>query len=398
MRIFTALTYYSPHISGLTVYARRLAGHLVEQGHDVTVLTSHYDQNLPRREVIDGATVVRSPVALRMNKGALMPVFVAQAAKFAATHDIVHVHLPQFEASAVALAARLTGKPVVATYHCDIQLPPGPGRLAYTPLIRASHYLTGKLAQRIIVNSQSYAETGRLTRRFLHKVKAVYPPVELAASDPTAAAALATRIGTARRPIVGFVGRFAEEKGIEYLIDAVPRVLAALPNAHFVLAGGTEQIPGENVFDRVRPRIADLNGSLTHVGLLSDAELRAFYELIDVLVLPSINATESFGMTQAEAMLAGTPVVATNLPGVREPIDVTGLGLLVPPRDSARLADGIVEVLRHRERYAAGRLAAAAAFSGARTAAFYNQLFLDLAGEAPVGASAGIASAGAPKE
>jgi glycogen synthase len=49
MRILTTLTYYSPHISGLTVYAARVAKGLVQRGHHVTVITSHYDHDLPRR-------------------------------------------------------------------------------------------------------------------------------------------------------------------------------------------------------------------------------------------------------------------------------------------------------------------------------------------------------------
>ena len=69
MRILFALTYYRPHVSGLTIYVQRLAEALAARGHVVTVLTSHYDPGLPREEWIDGVRVVRAPVLFRISKG-----------------------------------------------------------------------------------------------------------------------------------------------------------------------------------------------------------------------------------------------------------------------------------------------------------------------------------------
>ena len=67
MRIFVAITYYAPHVSGVTVYARRLVRRLTKDGHEVTVLTSRYRDDLPRMEQIDGATVrpLHSPLPTR---------------------------------------------------------------------------------------------------------------------------------------------------------------------------------------------------------------------------------------------------------------------------------------------------------------------------------------------
>ena len=80
-------------------------------------------------------------------------------------------------------------------------------------------------------------------------------------------------------------------------------------------------------------------------GVVSEIEKAIFFHLCDVLVLPSINSTESFGMVQIEAMTCGTPVVATNLPGVRQPVQSTGMGQIVPQRNSRALAEGVLEVL-----------------------------------------------------
>ena len=102
--------------------------------------------------------------------------------------------------------------------------------------------------------------------------------------------------------------------------------------------------------------------------------------MVDVLVLPSINSTESFGMVQAEAMLAGTPVVTTNLPGVREAVRRTGMGELVPPRDEQALARAVVAILRNRTRYVRPEPEVRALFDPQATVTFYTELFRDVVG------------------
>jgi glycosyltransferase involved in cell wall biosynthesis len=76
-----------------------------------------------------------------------------------------------------------------------------------------------------------------------------------------------------------------------------------------------------------------------------------FYASIDVLALPSINRLEAFGIVQAEALMLGIPVVASDLPGVRMPILEVGLGRLVRPRDSDAITDALTSrVPRPEER------------------------------------------------
>ena len=291
-------------------------------------------------------------------------------------------------------------KPVVSTYHCDLELPPGIVCAVTTPIIRASHYLTGKLSHRIVVNTHEFGEEARLPRRFRQKVVTVYPPIELAeGADP---AELRARWGLEGGPLVGFVGRFSEEKGIDDLIDAVPHVLREFPNARVVLAGPTAAVPGERVHERLQPKIQALGDRWVHLGLVSDDELAALYRIIDVLVLPSTNSTESFGMAQVEAMLAGTPVVATDIPGVREAVRLTGMGRLVPPRDALALARAISTVLGDPDAYVCPEGEISARFDPEVTVDFYEQLFAELtgqplrAGAAPVASKAGAPSPARP--
>ena len=99
------------------------------------------------------------------------------------------------------------------------------------------------------------------------------------------------------------------------------------------------------------------------------------YAACDVLVLPSVNFTETFGLVQVEAMLCGTPVVASDLPGVREAIRVTGMGRIAPPRKPECLTDAIIDVISNRSRYVRPRDEIAARFRIDATVDAYERVY-----------------------
>ena len=150
MKILTVLTYYRPHTSGLTIYAERLAKAFVKRGHEVTVMTTQYDPDLPREEMMDGVRVIRVPVAFRISKGVIAPTFGLVATKLVFEHDVVQLHLPQFDAPGVAFRARLFGKPSVLTYHCDLNLPTGFFNKIVNSVVHFQNNMAGILANRIV--------------------------------------------------------------------------------------------------------------------------------------------------------------------------------------------------------------------------------------------------------
>ena len=166
MKILFILTYYRPHVSGLTIYVERLARELAERGHQVTVLTSHYADSLPREETLDGVRVVRMPVAFRFNKGVLMPGFIPVALREIRAHDVVSIHLPQVEAALATLLARLAGRKPILTYHCDLQMPPvWYGRIV-DKLTFWDNMIAGKLADTIVAYTEDFARHSPFLSRF----------------------------------------------------------------------------------------------------------------------------------------------------------------------------------------------------------------------------------------
>jgi glycosyltransferase involved in cell wall biosynthesis len=379
MKVLIALTYYRPHISGLTIYVERLARALAQRGHQVTVLTSHYQKDLPWREKMDGVTVIRHPVLFRFSKASVMPGFLSHAWRLMRENDIVHIHLPQAEGGPLAFIGRaLARKPVVLTYHCDLQLPPGPLNRVIDRMAFLSNVLAGTFADRIVAYTEDYARNSPLLSRFDKKLVVIYPPVQVPPPSPEGVAAIRERYHTNGHSVIGFAARFASEKGVEYLLESIPYVRERCPSVRYLLAGEYKNVVGENVWERLQPQIQQYKDHIEFLGPLPNHQMGNFFGACDVLTVPSINSTESFGLVQVEAMLSGCPVVATNLPGVREPIRVTGMGEVVPIRDARALADGIVRVLQNHERYIRPREEIADLFALDRTVESYEKLFGEL--------------------
>jgi glycosyltransferase involved in cell wall biosynthesis len=149
--------------------------------------------------------------------------------------------------------------------------------------------------------------------------------------------------------VIGFAGRWVEEKGFDYLLQAIPAVCEQFPTARFVYAGET-QVVYEDYYERCLPLLRQQGQHVLELGLITDTQRMAdFYAMCDVFVLPS--RTDCFASVQVEAMLSGTPVVAANIPGARQVVLLTGMGKLVEPRDPAALAEGIVAVLSDPEAF-----------------------------------------------
>jgi glycosyltransferase involved in cell wall biosynthesis len=379
MKILTVLTYYRPHTSGLTIYAERLAQAFSKRGHEVTVMTTRYDNSLPREEILDGIKVIRVPVVFRLSKGVIAPTFGWVATKLVWQHDVVQMHLPQFDAPGVAFRGRLFRKPAVLTYHCDLQLPHGLLNRFVNLVVNFQNNMAGLLANHIVTYTQDYADHSPYLSRYSSKLTPILPPVVLPAPAPGSVQAFADENNVKERhPVIGMAARFAAEKGVEILLEALPSILKTYPKAQVLFAGQHEQVMGEQGYHERLINIIreyEARGHWKFLGVLNPQQMAAFYANLDVITVPSLNSTEAFGLVQIEAMLNGVPSVPSALPGVRQPVMMHGMGRVAEIGDPSSLADAILRVLDNPGKYQKDPSLIAPQYNPDTIAAEYEKLF-----------------------
>jgi len=379
MKILMGLDYYRPNLSGLTLYAATLAESLAARGHEVSVLTHRHRPELPRESVENGVRVVRAPVAARAGKALISPSILSRALSEVPRSDVLHLHAPLVPAVPLSFVASTLRVPIVVTYHCDLKVPARAGPRLVETVARVAQDFALDRAERIVTNTEDYARHTPALADRIEKVEWILPPVVAPAPASGDREAVRRRFGVAGSPIVFFLGRFAEEKGLLVLLDAFAEVRRRHPSAALVLAGATD-LPGESVLDRLRPSLADPASGIAAPGEVDPAALGDLFSIADVFVLPSINSTESFGMAQVEAMLAGVPAVASDLPGVREPVRMTGMGEIARAGDAVDLSRAILRVLADPAAYRRPRAEIRERFSSETTVSRYEDLYRSVAG------------------
>ncbi len=345
--------YFYPYISGITQYPYRLlSGNNLP--YKTTCLTFRYNFALSSEERIsDNLTIKRMPFWFRISKGFISPQSLHHFWHEVRKTDTVLVNLPSFEGIFLVLMAKLIRKPVVALLHCEVSLPSSPFNLLVNIILNCGVYLQLLCAEKIIVETKDYFLNRWPYSSFFGKIYEVFPLVNTSTPDVV----FENKIKTIRKKhahLVGFCGRVASEKGIEVLIES----LRLLGNTTLIFAGPTgAQVAGEELYyEKIRTLLE--NKKIPHVflGSLSPEELGAFYKGIDVLVLPSLNKTEAFGMVQVEAMLRGTPVVASSLPGVRIPLLMTKMGILTRPGSPQDIKVALEKIFDNKNLYANTKL------------------------------------------
>lgn len=367
LKILIVLNYYYPYISGLSECAKSLAEELAKE-HDVTVLTAKHEKHLPESEVINGVRIERADLLFKISKGYISPDFLWRFYKLQKNMDIVNLHLPMAEATIISYLTKK--EKLVITYHCDVNLPKSLLNSVIVNLMDQSSRFSFKRAKKIVVTTFDYAHSSRVLPDFKEKWIEIHPTSSFYKEFNTA------RFSSFReRCNIGFCGRIVEEKGIDVLLKAAPIVKEAMPDVQFLIAGDFNNIAGGSIYEELRTNIGWDETYVEFLGRLSTEQLIDFYYSLDLFVLPSINSLEAFGMVQVEAMLAGVPVVASDLPGVREITRKTKMGETVIPKDAEKLANTIIKVLRNRDNYAKDKAVVNDLFGVASAAAKYTECF-----------------------
>ncbi|HUW24516.1 MAG TPA: glycosyltransferase family 4 protein [Patescibacteria group bacterium] len=355
MKVLFSLSYYDPYLSGVSVYAKRLAEGLSDKGETVEILTAQYDKKLAKKEKIGKVLVTRVPFLWRVNKGLVMPAWLWQGYQKVRAADSVICHLPQPESLWLLFLARLFKKKALVVYHCDVVFASSLVNKIIGKTLMAINFLCCALAQKVINSSEDYAKHSPVLRHFLNKVVIIYPPLDKIFlrkdSGETEADKIVLEKLKGRKDKIGYVGRVAADKGIEYLLQAIPYLGEELKDFGLFLVGPKETVGEEKYWREINSLSQRYLGKAVFLGKLTDEELVSFLRKLDVLVLPSVNSTEAFGMIQMEAMVSGCPVVASNLPGVRVPVKLTQMGEVVSPRNPQEISRAIIKVIKNKNRY-----------------------------------------------
>lgn len=347
MRLLYTLTYFTPYTSGLTIHAARVVEGLTKKGHKVTILTTQHDKTLPQKEK-NGLTIIRVPYIFRIGKGFITPGLFNRSLDLVKKTDLVVINLPQVESLFIVLAAFVYRKPCVAIYHCEVVTPNTVIGILSHIAVSISTFVTFLYARKIVTYTNDYIQSSFFLTSFRQKVEIILPPI------PPLKSTSMSHINSHKKNAyhIGIVSRLASEKGVEYLFEAIPLLKKKLSRPFHIYIAGPNKLIGEEAYvKKLSPLLEKYKNTITFLGTLTQSQLVNFYESLDILVLPSVNKTESFGMVQVEAMLCGTPVVASNLPGVRFAIQTTGMGELAESKNSKDLAEKIAQVLQNKKHY-----------------------------------------------
>jgi glycosyltransferase involved in cell wall biosynthesis len=256
--------------------------------------------------------------------------------------DVVVLGMPIAEA---AMLAHLVPRGRLAAYYiCDPALPHRRLGKSLVKIVDRSAAIAVRRAATVVATSRDYARHSRVLSTVADRVVGIPPTLDLERMRPPDLAGQA-HDGSLR---IGYLGRVVHEKGLDVLVRAVARLE---DRATLVLAGDADAVAGGSELARLEAMAAELGVELAYHGPLADEAVPAFLASVDVLALPSVSTLEAWGRVQAEAMLCGTPVVASALPGVRELVGSTGMGVTVPPGDVAALANALSSVGADPDRY-----------------------------------------------
>lgn len=329
LHILLAHVWYWPHVGGGDQHVEQIGRELVRRGHKVTVWCADVPAHEEKRFNRGGVDVVRIQPSRVL--GGVDPL-VSLSDLDLSDVDVVHLHdtLPVLIRRTLA-KARSAGKPVVTTYHNDYIKT----TLAGKALKRLRWALQGRRtlhsSDARIVLTPFFEELLRKkgVRGDLHVIPNGFSPVEQEPDEPPM---LSPRDKI--RPLVSFVGRLSDQKGVDVLMDAMDSYDGD-PGFDLAIAGKGE------LSDWLAERHSRSSSKerITVLGLVSEAEKRWLYENSAAIAIPS--RFEGLPTVLLESMHAGTPVIMADVNGLGGMVERSGCGLSVPCEDHHALASAI---------------------------------------------------------
>jgi glycosyltransferase involved in cell wall biosynthesis len=321
----------NPEAGGAEVHLQEIAKRIAAKGHEVTVLASTFP-GAPPEEEIEGVRVVRRggkftfnfhvPGTIRrLSDGEPFDVIVDDINKIP-FYTPLYVKRPL-----LALAHHLFGSTIFLEAAFPLALYVHLSEALIPRIYRGTRFVVVSESTRQELVEKGFRETD---------IDIVYNAVDHTRYKPPDEPKPA-------EPLIGYVGRIKRYKKIDYLLEALKIVLHRMPGARLMLAGSGDYLPAL-VSLAARLKISD---RVEFMGFISEEAKIEMLQRSHVVVNPS--SKEGWGVTVIEANACGTPVIASDVPGLRDAVVDGKTGFLVPFGDVDGFAQRMLEVLTDEE-------------------------------------------------
>lgn len=323
--------------SGVNSHVLSLVHQLENRGHEVWVIApagnlSHSAGKLPSNFIRAGRTIP-VPSNGSIAHANMWPFMLQKMTHVLGNHDfdLVHVHEPTIPAVGAA-ATMMARVPVVGTFHA------AGGASAYYERWRPlAERILSSVTLRIAV---SEAARDCVISHFPAEYRVIPNGIDVGVYAEA-------REGKKVRGRILFIGRPEPRKGLQVLVEAFKGLRQRLPGVSLTLVGPTyEELRG--LASRSRHGSAEDLRGITALGRVPLASKLDQMRQAELLCAPSLGG-ESFGIVLTEALAAGLPVVASDIPGYRAVLAEGAVGVLVPPGNSQALENSLFATLQNRE-------------------------------------------------
>jgi len=334
---------FPPKDGGIARWAYHVARHLGEMGCPVTILV----KGKAVRNIDDYADEPFTVIPMRGHDFGAYKFFYSLYYVLKQRPRVLIALTWDLASSAVLVNCFLSARIVVVAHGLDVTKPLGPIR---------SRLCRFTLARCRLVVAVSRFTRDRIRERF--RIPEGHILVLPNGVDPGRFRRrddlddLRRRYGVAGKKVILTLARIIERKGHDRVIEAMPRVLRAAPNAVYLIAGSGSKTVEERL--RERAEALGIADRVRFIGYVPEPELSRHYSLADIYVMPSREIaergdTEGFGITFLEANACEVPVIGGRSGGVEDAIEDGVTGLLVDPLDVDGLAEAIIRLLTDPE-------------------------------------------------
>jgi len=372
MRILVPIDFFPPYLGGVEIAALDISKHLVDLGHEVTVITTKMPRFKPS-ELRNGIQIFRYPSLINLYRMQINPCLFINLIVKSRKVDIVHTHFPPAFApfiSVISAKLRKSLPPIVLTYYND-------------PIDRTSlldlyiHFLLRNV-DAIVAISEGYVQRSDFLKYYQSKMSVITLGID---PDRFQLPPSFNSPSGIKRPYILFISKldkFHAYKGLDILLRAFKTVILQFPEVSLLVAGNGELKPAYENLARVL-------GLQRHVHFMDFSLYKnmEYYFASELVAAPTKDGRqEGFGMVAVEALACGKPVITTEYVAVSSDIEANELGIVVPPKDEQRLASAIIQLLldaKSRKRMGQkGRAVVEKKYSYEKIAKQYDSLFESL--------------------